>query len=113
MFCLKKSSIFSIALIVSGLFSFIFSTNSIEAKMKKEPTIQAQPGGRNAWTKPAGNYGEHGEGIDSNESNSNESNPDSSDPNDDPWHPDHDPWAGDLPPLDHDPWPNDPLTGDD
>jgi len=67
MFSLKKSLIFSIALIVAGLFSFIFFTNSIEAKMKKEAVILEQPGGKNAWTQPAGYYGEHGEGVESDE----------------------------------------------
>ena len=56
MFNFKKSLIFSIALIVAGLVFFIFSTNSIEAKMEKEPVIEAQPGGVNVWTQPAGNY---------------------------------------------------------
>jgi hypothetical protein len=91
---------------------FILFTDNIEAKSSKEPTIKATPG-NNIWTAPAGDYGEHGEGVESSESNSTEEVPASTDPNDGQWHPDHDPWHGDLPPLDHDPWPDDSLTEDD
>lgn len=55
MFNFKKSLIFLIALIVAGLVPFIFSTNSIEAKMEKEPEMLAPQGG-NAWDLSAGNY---------------------------------------------------------
>ena len=63
MFNFKKSLIFSIALIGAGLIFFIFSTNSIEAKMEREAEKLAPKGG-SAWDLPAGNYDDR---VDSNE----------------------------------------------
>ena len=99
MFNFKKSLIFSIALIVAGLVFFIFSTNSIEAKMEKEPIIEAQPGGQNAWTQPAGVYGEHGEGVDSNEESTNGKDGTVWPPPEDQFPGEDNPTPGDWPPA--------------